>query len=42
MSDWEERLDGGWPVFGAETLEGNKTLSEQPRPDNLNPIIGFP
>lgn len=38
MRDWWV----GWPVFGAEWLEGNKTLVEQPRPDNLIPIIGIP
>lgn len=31
-----------WLIFEAEWLEGNKTLAEQPRPDNLIPIIGFP
>lgn len=42
MRDGEERLGVGWSIFGAEWLEGNKTLAEQPRPDNLIPIIGFP
>lgn len=42
MRDGEERLEVRWPIFVAEWLEGNKTLAEQPRPDNLIPIIGFP
>lgn len=42
MRNGVERLGVGWPIFGAEWLEGNKTLAEQPRPDNLIPIIGFP
>lgn len=42
MRDGEEKLGVGWPIFEAEWLEGNKMLAEQPRPDNLIPIIGFP
>lgn len=42
MRDDHVKLEVGHPVVGAGRLEGYKTLAEQPRLQNLFPIIGFP
>lgn len=42
MRDDHVKLEVGRPAVGAGRLEGYKTLAEQPHPQNLFPIIGFP